>query len=135
VIFEENASWNWAEDNIKTLLCWRGDDNSISEEEFEGNEDEEREQEQIEELKMKLVLEMKLKNLKKNIMSLFKLLLLSEIEGHHTGWRIMSQEQVCLKRRKHKIWSSTLLLEIHTPMKKPKKIKNGGKPWIMKLLQ
>jgi len=49
VIFEENASWNWAEDNIKTLLRWRGDDNSISEEEFEGNEDEEREQEQIEE--------------------------------------------------------------------------------------
>lgn len=35
-------------------------------------------------LKMKSVLEMKLKNLKKNIMSLFKLLL-SEIEGHHTG--------------------------------------------------
>jgi transposase InsO family protein len=134
VIFEENASWNWAEDNINTLLRWRGDDNSISEEEFEGNEDEEREQEQIEETENEVSAGDEVENMKKNIMSLFKLLL-SEIKGHHTGWRIMSQEQVCLKRRKHKIWSSTPLLKIHTPMKKPKKIKNGGKPWIMKLLQ
>ena len=41
VIFEENAIWNWAEDSTNILLRWGDDDNSISEEEFEGNEDEE----------------------------------------------------------------------------------------------
>ena len=50
VIFEENAIWNWAEDSTNILLRWGDDDNSISEEEFEGNEDEEWTQEQIEEI-------------------------------------------------------------------------------------
>jgi len=50
VIFEENAIWNWAENSTNMLLRWGDDDNSISEEEFEGNEDGERAQEQIEEI-------------------------------------------------------------------------------------
>jgi hypothetical protein len=48
VIFEENATWNWAEDNTSILLRWGDNDDSIHEEELE--EDEEQTQEQIREI-------------------------------------------------------------------------------------
>jgi len=48
VIFEENATWNWTEDNTSILLRWGDNDDSIHEEELE--EDEEQTQEQIREI-------------------------------------------------------------------------------------